>query len=419
MNGRGICYYSDGSQYKGEWQGGYPNGEGTKILADGRAWTGNWDRGHPIDQYGNVIDLLAVLNLNKEDNGLPDQLTVKATEGCIFGNCIDGEGIYVYKDQSARYEGTFQGELPHGKGSIYYANGDKYEGDWVDGNFEGKGILTLSDGSQISGFWKDGVHIGDSNPFQPALNIVQSQNAHRDMKVWAVIIGISSYNHMPTLRFTDDDAYRMYAFLKSPEGGALPDEHIRILIDEDATKDRILHTLNDVFTRAGRNDLVLLYFSGHGLPGAFLPNDFDGYEHKISHEEIRDILDRSSAKYKLCIADACHSGGLFAARGNETQNALLKYYEALAQASPGSALILSSKSTETSLESSGLRQGVFSHFLIRGLKGEADTNFDKIVTVQELFDFTYHNVRSYTGSRQSPVMKGNFDRKMPAAVIRH
>ena len=105
-------------------------------------------------------------------------------------------------------------------------------------------------------------------------------------------------------------------------------------------------------------------------------------------------------------------------KGADANNALLKYYEALAQSSPGSALILSSKSSETSLESSGLRQGVFSHFLIKGLKGEADRNKDNIVSVQELFDFTYHNVRSYTGSRQSPVIKGNFDKQMPISVIR-
>ena len=105
-------------------------------------------------------------------------------------------------------------------------------------------------------------------------------------------------------------------------------------------------------------------------------------------------------------------------KGAAANNALLKYYETLAKSSPGSALILSSKSTETSLESSGLRQGVFSHFLIKGLKGEADVNRDKVVTIQELFDFTDYNVRSYTGNRQSPVIKGNFDRNMPAAVIR-
>lgn len=419
MNGWGMCHYSDGSIYKGEWLNGYPNGKGKKVLANKKEWAGLWKKGRALDSRGNTVDIETLLNGKKDEpvKALTAK-TAKTQEGCISGNCIDGTGVYVYKNHSARYEGQFQGEQAHGKGTIYYATGDVYTGDWVDGYFEGEGIYTTNDGKKISGYWKANVHVGDSNPFQTTPTIKQDFRLHQEMKVWAVVIGVSSYNHMPSLRFTDDDAYRMYAFLKSPEGGALPDSNIRILIDEDATKQRILNTLNEVFTKAGRNDLVLLYFSGHGLPGSFLPSDYDGFDNKIYHEEIKDVLDRSPAKYKVCIADACHSGGLLAMKGAEANNALLKYYEALAQSSPGSALILSSKSSETSLESSGLRQGVFSHFLIRGLKGEADNNNDKIVSVQELFDFTYHKVRSYTGSRQSPVIKGNFDRQMPISVIR-
>ena len=79
---------------------------------------------------------------------------------------------------------------------------------------------------------------------------------------------------------------------------------------------------------------------------------------------------------------------------------------------------MSSKSDETSLESSGLRQGVFSHFLIRGLEGEADQDFDKIVTVSELFNFISTNVKSYTANRQSPIIRGSFDRKMTVSVVR-
>ena len=81
-------------------------------------------------------------------------------------------------------------------------------------------------------------------------------------------------------------------------------------------------------------------------------------------------------------------------------------------------MIMSSKADETSLESSGLRQGVFSHFLIRGLKGEADTNKDKVVSVGELFEYINDKVREYTGNRQSPVIKGTYDPKMPVAVGR-
>jgi len=412
MNGYGMCLYSDGSIYKGEWQDGYPHGKGKKILDDGSEWKGNWVRGEAVAGNGKIIE-------KGQETSSENQALNNQQEGCISGNCINGWGIYVYKNYSARYEGDFQGEQAHGNGTIYYANGDKYTGDWMNGHFEGQGVLSLAGGEKISGYWKSGVHIGDFNPYQNQVYQKQQITADTPTKIWAVIVGVSTYNHMPSLRYTDDDAYRIYAFLKSPEGGALKDEHIQILIDEEATKQRILQSLNSVFANAGPKDLVLLYFSGHGLPGAFLPADYDGAGKRLYHDEIKHIFDRSAARYKLCIADACHSGGLLAAKGStSTGNTILKYYQELARSSPGSALILSSKSTETSLESSGLRQGIFSHFLIRGLKGEADFNQDKIVSIQELFDYTYHNVRTYTGSRQSPVMKGNFDRNMPISVIR-
>jgi uncharacterized caspase-like protein len=237
-------------------------------------------------------------------------------------------------------------------------------------------------------------------------------------KVFAIVVGVASYDHMPVLRYTDDDAYRFYAFLKSVEGGALPDENLRILIDEEATRDNILGNMDELFSEAGPNDLVIFYFSGHGLNGSFLPIDFDGFNNKIAHEEIAAAFNKCKAKFKLCLADACHSGSLIAMRSGEAEPVLSQYYQTLAKSVSGTAVLMSSKAEETSLESSGLRQGVFSHFLIRGLKGEADVNKDKIVSVEELFDFIERNVREYTGNRQSPVIKGTYDPKMPVAIIR-
>jgi uncharacterized caspase-like protein len=224
---------------------------------------------------------------------------------------------------------------------------------------------------------------------------------------------------MPVLRYTDDDAYRFYAFLKSLEGGALPDEQIRVLIDESATHEGILSNVKEVFSQAGPKDLIIFYFSGHGLNGSFLPIDFDGYNNKLTHEEVAGLFNSSKAKYKLCVADACHSGSLFAMRGPEPEPVLSQYYQQLAKSVSGTALIMSSKGEESSLESAGLRQGVFSHFLIRGLKGEADKNKDHVVSVQELYDFVFTNVRDYTGNRQSPVIKGTYDPAMPVSVTRN
>jgi uncharacterized caspase-like protein len=242
--------------------------------------------------------------------------------------------------------------------------------------------------------------------------------AASDMKVWALIIGVSTYSHMPTLKYTDDDAYRMYAFLKSPEGGAVDDSRVRILIDEDATRKNILNSFIEVFSKAGKDDLVLVYYSGHGLKGSFLPIDFDGYNNQIDYNEINTILKNSPAKYKLVIADACYAGSLLASKGSESKNLLLQYYGSLSEANSGTAFILSSKSEEISLESSGLRQGVFSHYLIRGLKGEADADIDNIVNVKELFDFIDKNVREYTLNRQNPIISGDYDPAMTVAVVR-
>jgi uncharacterized caspase-like protein len=172
-----------------------------------------------------------------------------------------------------------------------------------------------------------------------------------------------------------------------------------------------------VFGMAGPNDLVIFYFSGHGVNGSFLPIDFDGFNNKLTHEEVATAFNKCQARFKLCLADACHSGSLIALRSVETEPVLVQYYNTLSKSVSGTALIMSSKAEETSLESAGLRQGVFSHFLIRGLKGEADVNKDKIVSVEELFNFIYSKVRDYTGNRQSPVIKGNYDPKMPVSGV--
>lgn len=70
------------------------------------------------------------------------------------------------------------------------------------------------------------------------------------------------------------------------------------------------------------------------------------------------------------------------------------------------------------MEDGGLRSGIFSHFLIRGLKGEADTDENKIVTIKELFDFVFQKVRRYTANVQTPTLSGKYDPRMPVAMVR-
>ncbi len=433
-HGEGKMTYENGSIYQGNWADDSKNGYGVYTDENGYEYKGDWSNGEFLTEEtsqggGNLEDFNTPSNQSSTPSPQPSQETnVSPTGGstsaeaslpnCNKQICHNEKGNYTYADGS-KYIGDHKNGKPLGQGTMYYQNGDKYTGGWAKHAPHGKGFMTYRDGRTIGAKWKYGKMLeiieDDEGVVDEHIEVVNST----EVKVWAVIVGIGRYSHMQSLKYTDDDAYRMYAFLKSPEGGALQDEQIAVLIDEDATRANMLRTMKRVYGKADRNDVVMLYFSGHGLQGSFVPSDFDGLKNLVKHTEVKEILQSSKAKHKIVFADACHSGSMLAMRSSSTVQATIdKFYGAFTDVKGGMALMLSSKSEETSLEDSGLRQGVFSHFLMRGLKGEADKNRNKIVTITELYDFVHAHVTTYTIKAQTPELTGNYDRNMPVSIIR-
>lgn len=407
LHGHGTMDYENGDRYIGDWQNNARHGRGKLLFEDGNYVDGDWAQGQYLadwDQMG--------------FHGRPEELTK-----CV-GDCPDGPGYYRYPDGTT-YEGNISQNQPAGQGTVMYADGQRYTGNYENHRPNGLGVMYYVDGVIAGGVWKDGrlyrkLYTAQGRPAAPI-----AVDADPSVKVWAVIIGAERYQHMPSLKYTKSDAFYLYAHLRSPEGGALPADQIRLLVDENATHRNIIMAMKDIYLRADENDVVLFYFSGHGLQGAFLPVDYDGFENRLEHHEIRDALLATRARHKLVIADACHSGSLssgisagqgLAAKGMDEK--LARYYEALNEAHGGTALFLSSKGIEYSLEDGGLRSGVFSHFLIRGLEGEADNNNDDMVTISELFNFVHRETRTYTGNQQTPTISGDYDPDMPVGLIR-
>jgi len=427
QNGEGIYYYSNGDRYEGNFINGKLNGQGSMFYKDGAKYVGQWKNNYKDGQgsffksNGNEIAgfwLSGKFVGDHEDTGNDEAIVVEdGLRDCNRDNCQSGLGVFTYGD-GTKWIGEFNYGAPEGQGTCYYANGDKYVGGWERHAPHGEGIMYYHHGRVIGALWKYGHLI---NEIEADQELIAQEHVEMDrdddVKIWALVVGVARYGHMPVLKYTDDDAYHIYAFLKSPEGGALPDEQIRVLIDDDATRSGIIRNMRQLFLKADENDVVVMYFSGHGLPGSFLPVDFDGFNNKLLHDDIKEIFNESKAKHKLCLADACHSGSLMAMRA-PNDGSIRKFYEAFEQTDGGTALLLSSKGDEYSLEDKGLRQGIFSHYLIRGLKGEADEDRDKIVTVDELFDYVHSKVRSYTGNAQTPTLTGEFDARMPVASIR-
>ena len=436
FEGQGTMYYPDGAYYTGGWQKNSKHGTGKLVSPNGKITQGTWVNGKPSGTTTSGSDIANKPNNNQQKPSQTGTASTKPTptkpsptkpdvdnlRNCGTTFCRTGRGYYDYPDGS-RWVGEFKEGYPNGKGVCYYSNGDRYEGEWVNNAPHGEGIMYFSTGRVYGAVWMNGSPIKelDSPEAVPADPIMVEAN--KSVKIWAVIVGVGRYTSMPSLKFTDDDAFRMYSFLKSPEGGALPDNQIAILVDESATRANIIKTMRQYFLKADANDVVMLYYSGHGLEGCFLPVDYDGYNNKLRHEEVKQIFNESKAKHKLCIADACHSGSLNLGEGLAAKGpapvTLQRYYQAFEDADGGIALLMSSKAEELSLEDQGLRQGVFTYYILRGLKGAADGNGDYLITIKELYSYVYSKVREYTAGVQTPVLTGTYDDMMPVAFRRN
>jgi len=435
LNGQGTMFYPDGAYYKGQWLNNRKHGDGKLVTPSGKTRQGRWAAGKFLGAASTEAIASRVKPASAKPTTHRQEYTISSAKpsssssrDCNSVFCQDGIGHYTYRD-GAIYIGEFEEGKPSGEGKVKYANGDVYSGGWDVSGPDGAGTYLFANGKRVAGVWDQGKLIRrtynearlTTNPQQqqPQSSSPRRMNAKAaDGKatMYAVVVGIGRYTAMQTLNYTDDDAYQMYAFLKSPEGGALSDDQVEILVDENATRTNIELALAEKLGQADADDIVVFYFSGHGVDGYFVPVDFDGINNLLSHKRVEQLLSNSSAKHKLVLADACHSGGLLAAREMSASSSRL--YDAFTNSTGGTALLLSSRSEEVSLEANHLRSGVFSHYVMRGMKGEADTNHNRIVTVNELHTYVYDKVREYTGYRQSPVISGNFDRSMPVASLR-
>jgi uncharacterized caspase-like protein len=214
---------------------------------------------------------------------------------------------------------------------------------------------------------------------------------HLQAKVYVLCVGIADYPGTEhDLRISDNDANTIAKVFM-----ATKDASVKVLTNEDATQSALLSTVHTLFEDAQSDDAVILYFSGHGSPGALVCHDG-----LLTYQHIFKMLKGCKASRKVIIADACYSGKMRTTRQQtdsyNNQNVML---------------FLSSRTNEVSRESR-YKNSLFTIFLERGLRGGADTNRDRYITARELYDFVHKGVIEASGNKQHPVMWGKFDNNM-------
>jgi uncharacterized caspase-like protein len=83
-------------------------------------------------------------------------------------------------------------------------------------------------------------------------------------------------------------------------------------------------------------------------------------------------------------------------------------------------IVTASRSSEVSIELPELGHGIFTHYLVQGLKGTADLDRDGIVSLQELYQYLEQEVSRKSravGGNQHPVMKGEMEGLLPLAKV--
>ncbi len=236
----------------------------------------------------------------------------------------------------------------------------------------------------------------------------------------AVIVGVSEYSNslIPKLNYAHTDAISFYNFLRSPAGGSVDSSNIKLLLNKDAIANQIWSALDWIVAESQEEDLAIFYFSGHGdLEKKIMGNIgfLLAYDAPVASYRAVGTIDLIYLQLYLktlaierksrviLISDACKSGRL--AGGIEgvtnTTSALLENWGDIVK-------ILSSQPGELSYEDKrwGNGSGVFTYYLLRGLKGLADLNNDKQVTLKELDIFLSQKIPFDTEYRQNPTVVG-------------
>jgi uncharacterized caspase-like protein len=254
---------------------------------------------------------------------------------------------------------------------------------------------------------------------------------------WAVVVGVSEYedSRIPSLRYAARDAQVFHDWLVAPTGGRYAPSKVKLLLNRNATNEKIKDALFNWLKQAIEEDVVVIYFAGHGSPESpesvqnlFLLPYNSRYDNiavtGFPMWDVETALKRFiKARRVVIIADACHAAGVGqsfdvavrADRGLQI-NPISSGLQGLSDVGEGVCVISASRDREFSQEGRewGGGHGVFSYYLLEGLKGAADFDRSGSVSVGEVTVYVSQQVRRATRNAQNPIVAGRFD---PSLVI--
>ena len=212
----------------------------------------------------------------------------------------------------------------------------------------------------------------------------------------ALLIGVSEYEPgLNPLPATIKDVEAMQRVLQNPEIGGF---EVECLLNPDPLQ--MQTAIENLFLGSQRDDIVLLYFSGHGIKhdnGKLYFATKSTRKHEqgelsrastVSADFVHDIINdnRSRSRRQVIILDCCFSGAF--SPGTKGEDDISLNFEKVQLGGEGRAVLTSSTSTQYSFES------VYTPYLVQGIEtGEADENNDGFISVNELHQYVQRKVQ--------------------------
>ncbi len=245
-----------------------------------------------------------------------------------------------------------------------------------------------------------------------------------DGKKLALLVGVDKYaegSGFRPLPYTERDVEQLAAILI--KSGYRP-EDVRVLTIKRGNEDtrffpsfRNIRREFDLLAKGRKpTDSLLVALSGHGIkrndkgssPGAFfcpLDADITDPTTLISLASLYDMLKESRAAVKVMLVDACQNDP------TEGKSGAIPFSPPPPPPSVAALFACSDGEVAWDARDLGGGHGVFFHYVIEGLKGQADTDHNNQVTLAELAAYTEEKVPDYVSrmksKRQTPYLESS------------
>ena len=197
-------------------------------------------------------------------------------------------------------------------------------------------------------------------------------------ETYVIAVGVSNYGDTnANLYQTTDDVKKFATFMRSRT------KYVTAITGSNATSKNVLSKLDAISRLCTEKDTIFFLYRGHGFRGGLYM-----YKSNLMYKDMIAKLQKSKSKNIFCIIDACFAASVEDdMKGKNITNI---------------TCFCASKENEFSWTGGLIQSGFFFHGIMKGMRGLADSNRDKRLTVKELFAYAYADTKEKSKDIQHP-----------------